>query len=155
MCTIRVNYTSPILRELRCNIVKTCHDSLTMGHPGKNGTIELVSHYYWWPHMAGFITSYIEGCDKCQHYWKDSHPKTQVLMNSMYSHQGRSQSWAIRVSEEHSGWYAQMLWSGSGLSRPAYSLVMTTVIWRRHLVLVMDSCLSQRSSITCKIVTHS
>ena len=31
------------------------------------------------------------------------------LMNSMYSHQGRSQGWANRVSEERSGWYAQKL----------------------------------------------
>ena len=31
------------------------------------------------------------------------------VMNSMYSHQERSQDWANRVSEEHSGWYAQKL----------------------------------------------
>ena len=49
-----------------------------MGHPGKNGTIELVSCYYWWPRMAGFITSYVEGCNKCQHYRKDLHPKVQI-----------------------------------------------------------------------------
>ena len=40
-------------------------------------------------------------------------------------------------------------------SRPAYSPVMTTVLRRRHLTLVMDSRISQHSSITCKIVTHS
>ena len=40
-------------------------------------------------------------------------------------------------------------------SRPAYSPVMTTVLRRRYLTLVMDSRISQRSSITCKIVTHS
>ena len=33
----------------------------------------------------------------------------QEVMNSMYSHQGRSQGWANRVSEERSGWYAQKL----------------------------------------------
>ena len=33
----------------------------------------------------------------------------ETLMNSMYSHQGRSQGWANRVSEERSGWYAQKL----------------------------------------------
>ena len=42
----------PNVRELCHDIVKTCHDSLTTGHPGKNGTTELVSHYYWWPHMV-------------------------------------------------------------------------------------------------------
>ena len=40
-------------------------------------------------------------------------------------------------------------------SRAAYSPVMTTVLRRRHRILVMDSCLSQQSSITCTIVTHS
>ena len=58
----------PNVKELCRDIVKTCHDSITMGHPGKNGTIELVSHYYWWLRMAGFIASYVEGCDKCQCY---------------------------------------------------------------------------------------
>ena len=36
----------PNVRELRRDVVKTCHDSVTTGHPGKNGTIELVSRYY-------------------------------------------------------------------------------------------------------------
>ena len=58
----------PNVPELRKDIVKTCHDTLTTGHPGKNGTIELVSRYYWWPRMAGFITKYVEGCNKCQRY---------------------------------------------------------------------------------------
>ena len=58
--------------------MKTCHDTLTTGHPGKNGTIELVSRYYWWPRMAGFITKYIKGCNKCQRYRKDIHPSAQI-----------------------------------------------------------------------------
>ena len=40
-------------RSLRKDIVKSCHDSIIARHPGKNGTIELVSRYYWWPCMAG------------------------------------------------------------------------------------------------------
>ena len=68
----------PNVPELRKDVVKTCHDTLTTGHPGKNGTIELVSRYYWWPRMAGFITKYVEGCDKCQRYRKDMHPSAQI-----------------------------------------------------------------------------
>ena len=64
----------PNVKELRQDVVKTCHNSVTTGHPGKNGTLELVSHYYWWPRMAGFITKYVEGCDKCQCFRKDRHP---------------------------------------------------------------------------------
>ena len=65
-------------RSLRKDIVKSCHDSIIAGHPGKNGTIELVSRYYWWPRMAGFISAYVEECDKCQRYRKDIHPKAQI-----------------------------------------------------------------------------
>ena len=36
----------PKVKELHRDVVKTCHDSLTMRHPGKNGTLELISHYY-------------------------------------------------------------------------------------------------------------
>jgi hypothetical protein len=49
-------------RKLRQDVVKSCHDAILAGHPGKNGTTELVSRYYWWLRMAGFISSYIEGC---------------------------------------------------------------------------------------------
>ena len=58
----------PNIKELRQDVIKTCHDSNTTGHAGKNGTLEPVSHYYWWPCMAGFITKYVEGCDQCQRY---------------------------------------------------------------------------------------
>ena len=68
----------PNVKELHRDIVKTCHDSVTMRHPGKNSTLELVSRYYWWLHMTGFIAKYVEGCDKCQCYRKDLHPKAQI-----------------------------------------------------------------------------
>jgi hypothetical protein len=68
----------PNVKALRQDVVRQCHDSLTTGHPGKNGTIKLVSRYYWWPCMAGFISAYIEGCDKCQRYRKDIHPKALI-----------------------------------------------------------------------------
>ena len=36
----------PNVKKLHRDVVETCHDSITTRHPGKNGTIELVSHYY-------------------------------------------------------------------------------------------------------------
>jgi hypothetical protein len=65
-------------RKLRQDVVKTCHNDILAGHPGKNGTTELVSCYYWWPCMAGFISAYVEGCNRCQHYRKDLHPKALI-----------------------------------------------------------------------------
>ena len=73
----------PNVKELRHDVVKTCHDSITTGHPGKNGTIEPVSRYYWWPHMAGFITKYVKGCNKCQCYQKDRHSTAPIILHEV------------------------------------------------------------------------
>jgi hypothetical protein len=70
-------------RKLRQDVVKSCHDAILAGHPGKNGTIELVSRYYWWLRMAGFISAYVEGCDKCQRYRKDIHPKAIIQLQEV------------------------------------------------------------------------
>jgi hypothetical protein len=64
--------------KLRQDVVKSCHDNILAGHLGKNGTTELVSRYYWWPCMAGFISAYVEGCNRCQRYQKDLHPKALI-----------------------------------------------------------------------------
>jgi hypothetical protein len=37
----------PNNKELRSDIVKSCHDSSAARYPGKHGTLELVSHLYW------------------------------------------------------------------------------------------------------------
>lgn len=39
----------PNNKELRADVIRTCHDTPTAGHPGKHGTLELVSRHYWWP----------------------------------------------------------------------------------------------------------
>ena len=36
----------PDSAELRRKVVKSCHDALTAGHPGRSGTLELVSRSY-------------------------------------------------------------------------------------------------------------
>jgi hypothetical protein len=69
--------------RLHQDVIKSCHDAVLAGHPGKNGTIELVSRYYWWPQMAGFISAYIEGCNKCQRYWKDLHLKALIQLQEV------------------------------------------------------------------------
>ena len=60
-------------------VLQTCHDNLMAGHPEKNDTLELISRYYWWPCMTAFVASYIEGCDRCQHYQQDRHPAAPIL----------------------------------------------------------------------------
>ena len=73
----------PNERALRREVLQTCHDNLTAGHPGKNSTLELVSHYYWWPRMAAFVAAYVEGCDRCQRYQQDRHPAAPVLLQEV------------------------------------------------------------------------
>lgn len=55
-----------------------CHDAPTAGHPGKNGTLELVNHYYWWPGISWFVKKYIAGCDHCQRYKQVAHPLAKL-----------------------------------------------------------------------------
>ena len=73
----------PNERALRREVLQTCHDNLTAGHPGKNGTLELVSRYYWWPRMAAFVAAYVEGCDRCQRYRQDHYPTAPVLLQEV------------------------------------------------------------------------
>ena len=65
----------PNNKDLRAEIIKTCHDTPTTGHPGKHATLELVSRYYWWPKMASSVEKYVLGCDKCQRYKPAPHPR--------------------------------------------------------------------------------
>jgi transposase InsO family protein len=51
--------------ELRRDIVRTCHDTKLVGHPGEQGTLELVSRHYWWPGITTFVKSYVSGCEEC------------------------------------------------------------------------------------------
>jgi transposase InsO family protein len=51
--------------ELRRDIVRTCHNTKLVGHPGEQGTLELVSRHYWWPGITTFVKSYVSGCKEC------------------------------------------------------------------------------------------
>lgn len=50
---------------IRRDVVKTYHDSLPAGHPGRWKTFEMVSRNYWWPGMSNFVERYVSGCDTC------------------------------------------------------------------------------------------
>ncbi|TFY63254.1 hypothetical protein EVJ58_g3352, partial [Rhodofomes roseus] len=63
---------------LRTEVLRQCHDAPTAGHPGRNGTLELVSRHYWWPGMAKFVEKYVAGCDRCQRYKPAAHPPAQL-----------------------------------------------------------------------------
>jgi Integrase zinc binding domain len=58
--------------------VRLCHNSLSTGHPGQHGTLELVSRLYWWPGMATFVHKYVTGCDTCQRCEPACHPRLML-----------------------------------------------------------------------------
>ena len=52
--------------SLRKGVTSLYHDSTTAGHPGVLKTCLLLAKDYWWPHMKGFVSSFIRGCATCQ-----------------------------------------------------------------------------------------
>ena len=68
----------PADKSLRTEIVRRNHDTLSAGHPGKHGTLELVSRSYWWPGMAAFVEKYVLGCDRCARFKPQVHPKATL-----------------------------------------------------------------------------
>lgn len=65
--------------EIRREILRQCYDSVTTGHPGRNLTLELVEHHYWWPLMRAFVDKYVRGCEQCQRFKLIPHPKPATL----------------------------------------------------------------------------
>jgi len=73
----------PNAPDLRRDIVKQCHDAITVGHPGRSRTIWGVTRFYWWPRMKEFITKYTDGCDACQRMKAATHPKATLQPNEI------------------------------------------------------------------------
>ena len=42
------------------------HNTLTVGHPGRDNTLTLVSQHYLWPGMNTWVANYVTGCAHCQ-----------------------------------------------------------------------------------------
>jgi len=70
----------PPHEELRREVVKQYHDSLSGGHPGHFKTLELIQHYYWWPGMTVFVKNYVAGCAICQQMKINTHPSSPGLI---------------------------------------------------------------------------
>jgi hypothetical protein len=64
--------------RLRQKVLQQCHDAITVGHPGRSGTLELVSRYYWWPGMTAFVNKYVDGCDSCTRNKAAKHPRATL-----------------------------------------------------------------------------
>ncbi|KAF8752755.1 hypothetical protein RHS01_07336 [Rhizoctonia solani] len=50
---------------LRVEVLRSRHDAILAGHPGRAGTFELVSRDFSWPGLRRFVRAYVTGCDLC------------------------------------------------------------------------------------------
>lgn len=55
----------PGSEPLRTNIIQSAHDSLLVGHPGREQTYIVVSREYFWPRMSKDVQRFVRNCDIC------------------------------------------------------------------------------------------
>ena len=61
------NYRLCVPQELRLELTKECHDTLTeAAHAGHHKTYNRMSSTYYWPKMSRQIKAYTDTCDICQ-----------------------------------------------------------------------------------------
>ena len=56
----------PANADIRKVILRELHCSPYAGHFGVQRTQELITRYYWWPHMQEEIEEFVKGCVPCQ-----------------------------------------------------------------------------------------
>ncbi|KAF6783741.1 reverse transcriptase domain protein [Colletotrichum sojae] len=59
---------------LRTRIVQECHDSSATAHPGRNGTLDIVSRRFFWPGQSQTVRRFVRNCDVCggTHIWRQA-----------------------------------------------------------------------------------
>ncbi|ESK94493.1 pro-pol protein [Moniliophthora roreri MCA 2997] len=60
--------------EINNSLIWTIHEGQPFGHPGQFGMLDLVQRDYWWPGMAKFVKSFVDGCAVCQQMKINTHP---------------------------------------------------------------------------------
>ncbi len=63
----------PNYEPLRTAIIQELHDSVMTGHPGKNGTISVVSREFFWPNLQATVKQFVRNCGVCGRtkVWRD------------------------------------------------------------------------------------
>jgi hypothetical protein len=63
----------PNYEPLRTTIIQELHDSVLTGHPGKNGTIAVVSREFFWPNLQTTVKQFVRNCSVCGRtkVWRD------------------------------------------------------------------------------------
>lgn len=72
----------PKQAALRAKILHECHDAPMSSHLGTAKTMELVTRYFYWPHMQEDIKQYVQTCSSCQRN-KPSHLEPAGLLQPL------------------------------------------------------------------------
>ena len=51
--------------EIKLQILRAHHDTITSGHLGQEKTLELITRDFYWPGMRKTVNSYVSTCDTC------------------------------------------------------------------------------------------
>lgn len=61
----RNRFWVPESEPLRTGILQETHDSVLVGHPGKEGMFGILSRRYFWPNMSRDIATFVRNCHSC------------------------------------------------------------------------------------------
>lgn len=58
---------------LRTQVIQKTHDSVVVGHPGRDGTLAAISRRFFWPGIGADVRRFQRNCDHCGrgHIWRE------------------------------------------------------------------------------------
>jgi len=69
----------PNISDLCLRVLKSKHDHILSGHPGKEKTLQLVLRDYNWPKLREFVTDYVKTCNTCMRNKPKNHKPYGLL----------------------------------------------------------------------------
>lgn len=69
----------PEYLDLRKRVLQGRHDSVLIGHPGRDKTIELVERDFYWSGLKRFVAEYVQSCAECQRNKSKKHKPYGML----------------------------------------------------------------------------
>jgi len=61
--------------QAKCFVMTLAHNHHTVGHPGRDKTIQKARQHAQWPGMNQWIAEYVKGCATCQQAKNITHKK--------------------------------------------------------------------------------
>ena len=91
-------YIPPALDELRSQLLRDAHYSVTAGHMGQERTFRRLSRYYWWPGMRAQVNKMCKECIVCLRS-----KRTNLGQPELSPHLVPHENWEVICMDEVSG----------------------------------------------------